>query len=951
MQARVTVILVARNGAAYLGRTLAAIAAQTRRPDAIVAVDAGSSDSTAELLAASGPTQLVTTRAQPFGSAVERALHVGPSQESSSASPPDDEWLWLLAHDNAPEPAALAQLLAAVEISPSVAIAGPKLMRLEQPDVIAEFGETMTRYGRSVLLVEGELDQAQHDVQDDALAVAANGMLVRRSVFSALGGFDPALPSIDAALDFCVRARLAGFRVALVPGAKVSSAGPAETLGRRTVSASRRARIARAAQLHRRLVYAPAAALPVHWLSLVPLAFFRAVGQILAKRPGSVGGEFSAAFAAAFTGAVPGARRRIRRTRRVGWGAITPLRMSARDVRERRLQAREAATTHAAVSAGPAEPVAGFIAHGGLWIVVLAALIGVIALGPILSAQSLVGGGLLPLSVTPGELWSHVGYGWREIGGGFVGASDPFAYVLAVLGSITFWSPSFGVVLLYLLALPLSALGAWFAARRVTMRPWLPAVAALLYTLAPSLLGSLGDGHLGAVIAHLLLPWLVLAALAAPRSWAAGATAALLLATVGASAPILIPALLIGWLAWLLSRPTAVLRLIAIPVPLAALFAPLVIQQLQRGNPLALLAEPGVPVGGAETSAWQLALGAAAPGLDGWTRAASALSLPGAGAAIVVAALLLPVAALALMALFVRGTRRSVPSLAIALLGFATAVIGSRIEVSVSGASVASIWPGAALSLFWLGLIGAVLVALDALGRASIPLAVLASATTVILAIPLLGAQYLPEPVVRESDGRVLPAVVAAEAESHPGIGTLVLTPHAGDSLIAQLERGSGATLDDQSTLSATTTTLPRNGRSLANLAGNLASQSGLDAQRELAKFSIGFVVLTPADGHPAVHQRASEALDGNPVLAAVGSTSSGLLWRVDDAGPVDTSGQPANTATAWGRVVLIGQGIVFGLALLLGIPTGRRRRRTTVSGASAATPASTFDAEEEDHG
>ena len=950
MQARVTVILVARNGAAYLGRTLAAISAQTRRPDAIVAVDAGSSDSTAELLAASGPTQLVTTRAQPFGSAVERALHVGPPPESTS-SQADDEWLWLLAHDNAPEPTALARLLAAVEISPSVAIAGPKLMRLDQPDVIAEFGETMTRYGRSVLLVEGELDQAQHDVQDDALAVAANGMLVRRSVFSALGGFDPALPSIDAALDFSVRARLTGFRVALVPGAKVSSAGPAETFGRHTVSASRRARIARSAQLHRRLVYAPAGAMPFHWLSLVPLAFFRAIGQILAKRPGAVGGEFSAAFAAAFTGGVPGARSRIRRTRRVGWGAITPLRMSARDLRERRLQAREAATTQAAASVGPAEPAAGFVAHGGLWIVVLAALISAIALGPILSAQSLVGGGLLPLSATPGELWSHVGYGWREIGGGFVGASDPFAYVLALLGSITFWSPSFGVVLLYLLALPLSALGAWFAARRVTTRPWLPAVAALLYTLAPSLLGSLGDGHLGAVIAHLLLPWLVLAALSAPRSWAAAATAALLLAAVGASAPILIPTLLIGWLAVLVSRPAAVLRLIAIPVPLAALFAPLAIQQLQRGNPLALLAEPGVPVSGAETSAWQLALGAAAPGLDGWTRAASALSLPGAGAAIVVAALLLPVAALALLALFVRGTRRSVPSLAIALLGFATAVIGSRIEVSVSGASVASIWPGAALSLFWLGLIGAVLVALDALGRASIPLAVFASATTVILAIPLLGAQYLPEPVVRESDGRVLPAVVAAEAESHPGIGTLVLTPHAGDSLIAQLERGAGATLDDQSTLRATTTTLPRNGRSLADLAGNLASQSGLDAQKELAKFSIGFVVLTPADGHPAVHQRASEALDGNPVLAAVGSTSSGLLWRVDDAGPVDTSGQPANTATAWGRVVLIGQGIVFGLTLLLGIPTARRRRRTTATGSSAATPANTFEAEEEDHG
>jgi hypothetical protein len=48
---------------------------------------------------------------------------------------------------------------------------------------------------------------------------------------------------------------------------------------------------------------------------------------------------------------------------------------------------------------------------------------------------------------------------------------------------------------------------------------------------------------------------------------------------------------------------------------------------------------------------------------------------------------------------------------------------------------------------------------------------------------------------------------------------------------------------------------------------------------------------------------------------------------------------------------VLIGQGIVFGVTLLLGIPTVRRRRRTTVSGSSATAPANTFEAEEEDHG
>src|SRR5690606_21211102 len=107
-------------------------------------------------------------------------------------------------HDSAPAADALEQLLRAVEIAPSVAVAGPKAMAWDRPDVIAGFGESMTRFGSSVQLVDGELDQAQHDVLDDVLGVAANGMLVRRGVWEQLGGFDPALQTTDAGLDFSV---------------------------------------------------------------------------------------------------------------------------------------------------------------------------------------------------------------------------------------------------------------------------------------------------------------------------------------------------------------------------------------------------------------------------------------------------------------------------------------------------------------------------------------------------------------------------------------------------------------------------------------------------------------------------------------------------------------------------------------------------------------------------
>ncbi len=944
MHARVTAILVARNGAAFLGRTLPALAGQTRKPDAVIAVDAGSTDSTSELLAAAGPTQLVSSRAQPFGSAVARALSV------IAAPVSDSEWLWLLAHDNAPDPAALEQLLGAVEIAPSVAIAGPKLMRWEHPDVIAGFGETITTFGASIAIVDGELDQAQHDVQDDVLGVAAGGMLVRRSLFTALGGFDPGLPSIDAALDFSLRARLAGFRVVVVPGAKVASAGGPELFGRRSVSLRRHARVSRTAQLHRRLVYAPPTAVPLIWLTLVPLAVARALGQLLAKRPGFIGGEFRAAFSAAFTGGVGTARASLARTRRLGWEAVAPLRMPPRDVRERRAQAREAGNL-AASQGTPADfdPVAGFVSSGGLWVVVLSALVGLLSFGPLLGAQSLTGGGLLPLSSSVGRLWANVGYGFRAIGVGFTGAADPFSYVLAVLGSITFWSPSFAIVLLVLLSIPLSALGAWFAARRLARRTWIPAVAALLWAFAPALLGSVTAGHLGALIAHILLPWLVLAALNAPRSWSGSAAAALLFAAVAASAPAIVPALLLMWLAWLFSHPTSVPRIIGIPLPALALFAPLVVAQFAAGSPLSLLAEPGVPVSGAESRGWQLALGSSSPGLNGWTAALHSFGFSSASVAAIVAALLVPMAALALLALFVPGSRRAIPALAVALIGFATAIVCSHIQVAVAGASPASIWPGAALSLFWLGLIGASIIALDGSQRAAIPLGVVAVVTTVILAIPMLGAFYLGTASVKAGGSRILPAVVTAEADQHPAVATLVIDPSIGGGISVSIERGSGTTLDDQSTLDATRPTLDSTEKAIAVIAGNLASRSGQNATAQLAKYSIGFVLLGPATEANGVRQRTADALDGNATLASVGQTDNGLLWRVVDSTTSGSAGQVSNTATPLGRGILIGQAVVFALTLLIGIPTARRRRKRAVTGSAPGEPADTFEEVDDD--
>jgi GT2 family glycosyltransferase len=929
MYPTVTAIVVARTGAEHLKRTLDALTAQTRRPDSVIVIDVGSSDKVSAVISEFAPTHfLVSQERLPFGAAVATAARV--------ATPPtsEHEWLWLLAQDTAPEPTALEALLGTVEVSPSVAIAGPKLVDWDDTALIRDFGESMTQFGASVPLVQDELDQAQHDGLSDVLGVASGGMIVRHTAWEKLGGFDRGLPVVDDGLDLSVRARLAGFRVVLVPSAIVASAGDGVAGPSRSNRWSNRRRLyreRRAAQLHRRMVYSGGGMLFFHWLSLVPLAIIRSIVWLLGKQPGAITGEFAAAFGTAFGASHIGeARSALARTKSVGWSAIAPLRIPLAEVRRARALRREANLMR---TRGERKEL-NFFSGGGAWVVLGMLVVSVGLFVPLLSAGRLAGGGLLPLSASVGELWQNIGYGWRDIGLGFVGAADPFAAVLAILGSLTFWNPSFVLVLLWFAALPIAALGAWFCATRITDRPGLRAVFAIAWALAPMLFDALQTGRPAALLAHLLLPWLIFAAFSARRSWTASAATSLLAAATAACAPSLAPALAILWLIWACTSGRSIARVVMIPIPTLVLFGPLVVQQVMRGSWLSIFADPGAPVLGRQAPGWQLALGIPDGTLGGWHALTAAFGLPEMLANILVPALLAPIAILALLALFLRGTVRAVLSLIVAFLGFATAVAAIHVMVAAAGSQSVPIWPGPGLSLYWLGLTGAAVMGLSALGKYAVAPAWVALVALAGAVVPLAAAVPLGTSAVRAAGSATLPAYVTAEAGSHPRVGTLRLTPAPDGGIAAQVVRGAGETLDDQSTLSSTTRSLTDNGRELSVLAGNLASSSGLDASADFKKFGIGFVLLAPPattfdDGvqpaATATATRSATALDGNPLLASVGTTDFGQLWSVK----ADNRGLPVPpNAGGWMRpAYLVVLGVVFGLVLLLSIPTGRAER------------------------
>src|SRR5690606_39221954 len=167
------------------------------------------------------------------------------------------------------------------------------------------------------------------------------------------------------------------------------------------------------------------------------------------------------------------------------------------------------------------EPLRGrasFFSSGGAWAVLVAAVAAIVVFGRWIGAPAVAGGALSPLG-TLASLWESLGIRARLEDGGFVGTSDPLHAALAIIGSATWWSPNLAIVILLIAAMPLAALGAWFAAARLSPNGWGPAVAAFGWAVAPPLIAAISDGRLGAILAHVLLPWLVTAVIDARTSW------------------------------------------------------------------------------------------------------------------------------------------------------------------------------------------------------------------------------------------------------------------------------------------------------------------------------------------------------------------------------------------------------------------------------------------------
>ncbi|MFM8944697.1 MAG: glycosyltransferase family 2 protein, partial [Actinomycetota bacterium] len=215
----VLAVIVARDGVASLRDCLRGLAAQTYPRLGVVAVHAGRAGSREILERALGPQRVFEDTTDTGVAGALRLVASIPAAEVTD--------FFLVVHDDtALEADAVARLVDAARTIDGVGVVGPKIVDWDDPRVLRDIGASSDGFGhRYVALQDGERDQGQYDRVLEVLAVPSAAMLLTRDAWLRATPFDERLEGHHDDLDFCWRARLAGFRVVMTPLAQARHRG------------------------------------------------------------------------------------------------------------------------------------------------------------------------------------------------------------------------------------------------------------------------------------------------------------------------------------------------------------------------------------------------------------------------------------------------------------------------------------------------------------------------------------------------------------------------------------------------------------------------------------------------------------------------------------------------------------------------------------------------------
>lgn len=823
----VAAVVISRGNAETLHQTLTALQNQTHPLQQVVVVETLESEQCLDLAKSFGFAALMSD-SKKQGAAIEDGIRAFQGTPS---------WLWILHHDTAPEPEALERLSRAAEISPSVAVIGPKLLDWEHPIQIRQLGLTTTKTSRPFTLVEDEYDQGQFDSTGDTLAVSTAGMLVAMGLWQNTGGIDDSSPSYAQDIEFCIKARAMGFRVIVEPSAKVLSAGslttnlhPAKKLiGGRAEALSK-------AHTHLATIMWPGWLIPILYLAMPLIALASIPLNLFQKRPARIVGQFSAWLYSWFTISQRLAARK--RVRKLGSLASIPqLYATQEQIGQRRSRRFEEEPE-------PETRALGIWESKSFWLalVPLAAGFGLLPQGAIYAER------LVPLGRGWDSIWSATAASTQSYLDGVNLPSDPFNWFFTLIATIFPGSASDGLAWFVLFAPALAFFGAWLLSSTVSKSSWVRNGVGLSYALAAPVLLLQRDAAVLELVVHAFLPWtgyfLVKAAFAYnfARSWRWLGLAGLSGAMIAVSSPVLFALLVLVSIGLGAQRLRRLGVLIWFFVPGAALLAPwlqfIISQQAFEFLTVTSSAQQG-PVSIYEQPVWLY--------------------------------LLIGLALIALVgSVFRLGLAAPLWVLAIALL------YASSYQ-PVGGSQPLLI----ALLLTLLVLIAA---SLDRLSDEKLRITGAALLTVSALASGVVFGSMQPKSFEFGLE-RQVPALVLAASDVNPGTRTLLIDLE-GQEIAVELLWGDGRSQDETSLLYGFFRPSSEIDSLLAQLSGSLIAGNPAGVQELNQVLGVDFVLLR---GSGEISRSVAIALDSLVILQPAGQTSFGQLWSFVESNSIPT--------------------------------------------------------------
>jgi GT2 family glycosyltransferase len=506
----VLVVLVVKDGAQWLRQCLLALSKQTHPRISVLAIDNGSGDESAEVLeSALGPGRVIKL---PSNAGFPAAVGEGLRSELADQA----DYVLMLHDDSVLAPEAVAGLVEAAQGIEGTGIVGPKIVDWDNPAVLRDIGQSADRFGYPYSpLEEEEIDQGQYDRIREVLFVSSCAMLVSRHAWGRIGPPDERLIT-DQDLDFCWRARVAGFRVLMTPSAVARHRG-ATLRGERAgpppgQSHYHRERVALLGILKNYGLLSLLWILPVHlaqgtirMVSLLVTRRFEDAFQILAAwgwNLVNLPGTLRRRVMTQAVRAVPD--RSVRRAMAPAW------------FRLRRLA--QAATQALLPDLGPADTAAPLpvrvrvsqlvASHPVAAASVLGLLVAAVAYRHLLGYSPLAGGGLSTFPPAPSDFFDEFFSGLRHTGLGGTGPASPALGLLGIGSLLALGSPALLQKVL-LLALPAAAaIGCYRAVRIHTEAPVPAVVAGACYGLSGILLWAVSEGRVPVLVFLAGLPWL-----------------------------------------------------------------------------------------------------------------------------------------------------------------------------------------------------------------------------------------------------------------------------------------------------------------------------------------------------------------------------------------------------------------------------------------------------------